>query len=97
VLWAVWGLVQAKEVVEALKNPKEGFEPDFDYLVSVSGGIATAGGRDVTVLIDRSLQSPTRSSAYKCSGKKQRSSVYLYSIRMSIFFRIISCSNFASY
>jgi choline kinase len=45
VLWAVWGLVQAKEVVEALKNPKEGFEPDFDYLVSCFGGIATAGGR----------------------------------------------------
>ncbi len=34
VFWAIWGLVQSKETLEALRDAKAGFEPDFDYLVS---------------------------------------------------------------
>lgn len=32
VFWAIWGLVQSKETLEALRDAKAGFEPDFDYL-----------------------------------------------------------------
>ena len=34
VFWALWGLVRSKETVEALRDARVGYEPEFDYLVS---------------------------------------------------------------
>ncbi len=34
VFWALWGIVQAQEQTEAIVEGKEGYEPEFDYLVS---------------------------------------------------------------
>lgn len=31
--WALWGLVQAEEQICALVTKKEGYVPEFDYLV----------------------------------------------------------------
>jgi choline kinase len=35
VFWALWGIVQAEEQISALLEAKEGYQVEFDYLVSI--------------------------------------------------------------
>ncbi len=69
IFWALWGLVQGKETVEAMRDAKPGYEPDFDYLVSRRSGFVEPPPDPLP------SHSPTRWSACKCSAKKRESSV----------------------